>query len=78
MGLEDGTISLWTVSTVCPAFSVSLLYRLPDTLCHAAAVRRLAWKPITKDAGDSAELVLASCSDDCTVRVFACANPYAS
>ncbi len=74
VGLEDGGLEVWGVDL--PSGSSQRLWEAPDAHRHAAAVQRLRWAPIGSDAAgaagaDAGVLLLGSCSDDHSVRLFA-------
>uniref|UniRef100_A0A7S2LPJ7 Elongator complex protein 2 n=1 Tax=Leptocylindrus danicus TaxID=163516 RepID=A0A7S2LPJ7_9STRA len=80
IGLECGTLQIWSIplSNVGSEFSSKpyLFHCFPIVDCHAATVRRLAWKPVNEKIQDgsmsteSLNFVLASCSLDHGVRIF--------
>lgn len=66
MGSEHGGMQLWTVnkSTGEP----SLLMEIPSRYSHSKAVRRLRWRPSSKNSGSN-EYEWISGSEDNTVRI---------
>jgi len=83
VGLEDGTLELWQCSTpfaaaadaAAAASAVSApqwkrLYAFHSTVCHNGRIKRLCWR-WRKQAGAEAELELATCGEDHSVRIFA-------
>eukprot|EP01135_Chromosphaera_perkinsii_P005194 Nk52_evm12s322 gene=Nk52_evmTU12s322 len=71
VGLENGSISLFRSASATKGESMSFeLWKQLDTgMCHSETVRRLQWRPVHKDS-DSKELLLASCGNDHSVRLF--------
>lgn len=81
VGTESGRIEVWSVplSVNDSVLSSSLLYAVHANECHFVAVKRLAWRPIVvgnyDDGNESRDdnslgLTLASCGQDCGVRLF--------
>lgn len=78
VGMDDGLIELWSVSTgrtaaghdsEPSAFSAVLSIRFDPVLCHVSTVLRLAWRERCT-GGDSRATELASCGADQSIRVF--------
>ncbi|KAK8869580.1 hypothetical protein IAR55_000147 [Kwoniella newhampshirensis] len=64
-GTESGSISIYSVSVTSEAVSAQLLVTIDPSISHVDDVNRLAWRRSAEG-----ELLLASCSDDRSVRVF--------
>lgn len=71
VGLENGFIELWCLSTSIEDRSMvaNVVARLDPFMCHAATVQRLAWRNAEKEE-DCQKSQLASCGADNCVRVF--------
>lgn len=76
IGTESGHIEVWAVplsSSDERSTAPYLLYAVPRNDSHFYTVTKLAWRPSTLgDTGDAIKttLTLASCSEDCGVRIF--------
>jgi len=67
--VEAATTAAATDPTSLPLELTSLReFELQDA--HAASVRRLAWAPLVPGAAADAPLLLATCSDDYSLKVF--------
>lgn len=69
VGMENGHIELWGVSTRTRDVTANLVLRLDPFMCHASTVQRLAWRYQEK-VEDCQNMQLASCGADNCVRVF--------
>jgi WD40 repeat protein len=77
IGTESGHIEVWTVplsSNDEQSAVPYLMYALPGNDCHFYTVNKLAWRPsasgVVGDAIEDKAMTLASCSEDCGVRIF--------
>ena len=77
IGLENGFIELWKVSTSnIPGKQIEILQTFAPSDCHIAAVKTLAWRPFTgtkqinRIDTSKVKLTLASCGLDHGVRIF--------
>ena len=64
VGMENGNISVCRVSYNNNVCKIENIYTIHKFLCHSLTVKRI--KSIVKDK----KLVIASCSDDFSIRVF--------
>ncbi len=84
VGLEGGAVVLLRVERAGGAATATEVWRAPAWERHAAAVRRVRWRPAPADAGEAAErgaeggALLATCGDDHAVRLFSVAAEWAS
>eukprot|EP00605_Chrysophyceae_sp_TOSAG23-4_P001879 GSChrysophyteH1.ASY1.ANO1.2074.1 assembled CDS len=62
-GGENGKIQLWKLENKEGQIDLVEVSQVPKNYSHGAAVRKLAWNPNSPG-------MLASCSDDTTVRIF--------
>ena len=70
LGLDVGLLEVWVIplgDEGGPAVNSRLV---PPSLCHNAAVNKLAWRPNAENGVDATLVYLASCSVDHGVRVF--------
>jgi len=66
VGLENGDLKLCTVDQ---DKNMCVFYTFGKNICHAAAVLRLKWRP-NEHYKDDDDLCLASCSQDCQIKLF--------
>ncbi|KAL1568382.1 Elongator subunit elp2 [Salvia divinorum] len=75
VGMENGLVELWTLSSTrnndgdVAATTATLSVRFDPFLCHVSAVHRLRWRS-AKKSDDSRSVQLASCGADHCVRLF--------
>ncbi|CAB3366427.1 Hypothetical predicted protein [Cloeon dipterum] len=67
VGCENGIVHLYNWKSVDENWT--LLYSFDQRIAHHKAIRRLAFRP-TEDSAHDVCLVLASCSSDCSVKLF--------
>jgi WD40 repeat protein len=77
IGTERGHIEVWAVplsSSDEQSAVPYLMYAVPGDDSHFYTVNKLAWRPsasgVIGDAIEDKEMTLASCSEDCGVRIF--------
>ena len=66
VGLESGDMKLCAVDQ---ENNLHVYYTFGKNICHAAAVLRLKWRP-NDEYKDDDGLCLASCSQDCQIKLF--------
>ena len=74
IGTESGHIEVWAIPTTScdESRGPSLLHSASPNCSHFYKVNKLAWRPqdtLSNDDG-TLQLTLASCSEDCGVRMF--------
>ena len=70
VGLESGRLEFWSIPTRDSLdIKPSLLCAAPLSVCHRAAISKLAWQP-QRDGDDGVSIFLASSSLDHGVRIF--------
>ena len=70
IGSERGDISLYDIDTQpSEGITSQLLYSLSEVYCHGSTVKRLKFKQRKDSFHGSDSVMLASCGEDCTVRV---------
>lgn len=75
IGTESGHIEVWAVPTevIQESAGPTLLHSVPVNDSHFYTVNKLAWRPLNGTADKNTEkvdLTLASCGEDCGVRIF--------
>lgn len=77
IGSESGNIEVWNIALGGDEnVRATLLHSISSDSCHFYTVNKMAWRPLTaicREAGNAnadVNLTLASCSDDCGVRIF--------
>lgn len=71
VGTEDGRIALFA-ETASDSVVWESVHTVDESICHAAAVRRIRWRRAKSSTSPSSEALLqfASCSIDHSVRIF--------
>lgn len=72
VGLETGQIFLCHISAQTKSWGI--LFQFPTSLNHVGTVKRMQWclrkDPSTSSSSSSRTLYLATCSEDCSVKIF--------
>lgn len=72
LGLELGTVSVYTVSREDDGFLTSCDWESPADCSHCAPVRRICWHSADSECQDSCQnqACFATCADDHCIRIF--------
>lgn len=80
IGTETGHIEVWAIpifTTMNQKSKPTLLHSMPPNNSHFYTVNKIAWRPVvngyrevSENDNRSLDLTLASCGEDCGVRIF--------
>jgi elongator complex protein 2 len=67
LGFESGKIAATYLGFDC---CEKKQLRMPTNMCHGSTVKSLAWRPIGPWSNGTNEIMLATCSEDTSLRIF--------
>lgn len=84
VGLENGQIELWSIPIMTvldeeadrKIRSCQLLHKVDSLDCHVGAIKKIEWKPTSKETHDHSgssmqvQFTFATCGEDHGVRIF--------